>query len=184
MAHAWWRDVDYELFYRLTRERDEARAEVERLQEEIKAFAWETHDLHAANATMLADWYSQRRTVAERQREFNKELEGEEYRMLLVPTAHDEPPLSFELFRHTYCTTTTNNTFAALPASEETRDLSRDAMRDHLRTVAERQRLVEVATRQREACARRANVAVDSDSLAEYLEGEVLATPLVTEGEK
>ena len=127
MAHAWWRDVDYELFYRLTRERDVARAEVERLQEEIKAFAWETHDLHAANATMLADWYSQRRTVAERQREFNKELEGEEYRMLLVPTAHDEPPLSFELFRYTYCMTTTNNTFAALPASEETLDLSRDA---------------------------------------------------------
>lgn len=30
MAHAWWRDVDYELFDRLTRERDEAQAEVER----------------------------------------------------------------------------------------------------------------------------------------------------------
>ena len=61
------------------------------------------------------------------EREFNEEFEGEEYRMLLVPTAHDEPPLSFELFRYTYCMTTTNNTFAALPASEETLDLSRDA---------------------------------------------------------
>ena len=150
----------------VVRERDEARAEVERLQEEIKAFAWETHDLRAANATMLADWYSQRRTVAERQREFNKELEGEEYRMLLVPTAHDEPPLSFELFRHTYCTTTTNNTFAALPASEETLDLSRDAMRDHLRTVAERQR--EADTR---------NVCGDTCRRA------IRRTPLVTEGE-
>jgi hypothetical protein len=35
MAHAWWRDVDYELFYRLTRERDEARAEVARLREAL-----------------------------------------------------------------------------------------------------------------------------------------------------
>lgn len=70
-------------------------------------------------------------------------------------------------------------------------DLKRTrAMIEHLTAIIraqdarERQRLVEVATRQREACARRANVAVDSDSLAEYLEGEVLATPLVTEGEK
>ena len=28
MAHAWWRDVDYELFNRITRERDEARAAI------------------------------------------------------------------------------------------------------------------------------------------------------------
>jgi hypothetical protein len=70
-------------------------------------------------------------------------------------------------------------------------DLKRTrAMIEHLTAIIraqdarERQRLVEVATKQREACARRANVAVDSDSLAEYLEGEVLATPLVTEGEK
>ncbi len=34
MARAWWRDSDYELFYRLERERNEARAEVERLREE------------------------------------------------------------------------------------------------------------------------------------------------------
>ena len=100
------------------------------------------------------------------EREFNEEFEGEEYRMLLVPTAHDEPPLSFELFRHTYCTTTTNNTFAALPASEETLDLSRDAMRDHLRTVAERQR--EADTR---------NVCGDTCRRA------IRRTPLVTEGE-
>ena len=33
MAKAWWRDSDYELFARLTKERDEARAEVERLRE-------------------------------------------------------------------------------------------------------------------------------------------------------
>ena len=33
MAKAWWRDSDYELFGRLTKERDEARAEVERLRE-------------------------------------------------------------------------------------------------------------------------------------------------------
>jgi hypothetical protein len=32
MAKAWWRDSDYELFARLTKERDEARAEVERLR--------------------------------------------------------------------------------------------------------------------------------------------------------
>ena len=31
MAKAWWRDSDYELFDRLTKERDEARTEVERL---------------------------------------------------------------------------------------------------------------------------------------------------------
>lgn len=34
MAKAWWRDSDYALFDRLTKERDEARAEVERLREE------------------------------------------------------------------------------------------------------------------------------------------------------
>jgi uncharacterized coiled-coil DUF342 family protein len=33
MAHAWWRDVDYELFYRLTRERDEARSQMRELAE-------------------------------------------------------------------------------------------------------------------------------------------------------
>lgn len=38
MAKAWWRDSDYELFDRLTRERDEARAEVERL--EVACHAW------------------------------------------------------------------------------------------------------------------------------------------------
>ena len=34
MAKAWWRDSDYALFDRLTKERDEARAEVERLTRE------------------------------------------------------------------------------------------------------------------------------------------------------
>lgn len=36
MAKAWWRDSDYELFDRLTKERDEARAEVDRLREECR----------------------------------------------------------------------------------------------------------------------------------------------------
>ena len=35
MAKAWWRDSDYELFARLTKERDEARAEVERLMHQL-----------------------------------------------------------------------------------------------------------------------------------------------------
>lgn len=67
-------------------------------------------------------------------------------------------------------------------------DLKRTrAMIEHLTAIIraqesrERQRLVEVATKQREACARRASVAVDSDSHAQYLEGEVLATPLVVD---
>lgn len=59
------------------KERDEARAEVERLREQIKAFAWETHDLRAANATMLADWHSQRRAAAERQRDACAKAAGE-----------------------------------------------------------------------------------------------------------
>ena len=75
---------------------------------------------------------------------------------------------------------------------EEAQSLAADlkrtrAMIEHLTAILrayearERQRLVEVATKQRQACARRANVAVDSDSLAQYLEGEVLATPLVVD---
>ena len=41
MAKAWWRDSDYELFDRLTKERDEARAEVERLRELLDENAYE-----------------------------------------------------------------------------------------------------------------------------------------------
>lgn len=67
-------------------------------------------------------------------------------------------------------------------------DLKRTrAMIEHLTAIIraqdsrEQQRLVEVALKQREACARRANVSVDSNRLAQYLEGEVLATPLVVD---
>jgi uncharacterized coiled-coil DUF342 family protein len=41
MAKAWWRDSDYALFDRLTKERDEVRAEVERLRELLDENAYE-----------------------------------------------------------------------------------------------------------------------------------------------
>jgi hypothetical protein len=44
MAHAWWRDSDYELFYRLTAERDEARAALKSVAEaQREACALEVH---------------------------------------------------------------------------------------------------------------------------------------------
>lgn len=60
MAKAWWRDSDYELFARLTKERDEARAEVERLQREVDEMAAELHALsvkYDASANDTADAY-------------------------------------------------------------------------------------------------------------------------------
>ena len=60
MAKAWWRDSDYELFARLTKERDEARAEVERLRREVDEMAAELHALsvkYDASANDTADAY-------------------------------------------------------------------------------------------------------------------------------
>lgn len=62
MAHAWWRDVDYAVFYKLEKERDEARAEVERLRAENKLLRHDADKEWGAVATACAD-------VAKRQRE-------------------------------------------------------------------------------------------------------------------
>lgn len=59
MAKAWWRDSDYELFDRLTKERDEARAEVERLKRErdaacMAAGEYSQDEVNAMTTEMIA----------------------------------------------------------------------------------------------------------------------------------
>ena len=60
MAKAWWRDSDYALFDRLTKERDEARAEVERWRTSYEAASAHTVDVRAMLDQVRKELYEAR----------------------------------------------------------------------------------------------------------------------------
>lgn len=64
MAKAWWRDSDYELFARLTKERDEARAEVERWRTSYDAASAHAVDVRAMLDQVRKELYEARAEIA------------------------------------------------------------------------------------------------------------------------
>ena len=88
MAQAWWRDSDYRLFYRLSQERDDAMAEIERLK---AALPYDWNMLEACRGSLREHMAEIKRLKADNERLRGLLREAREY----LPEHH---PIAESLF--------------------------------------------------------------------------------------